>query len=246
MEITSRRSFTKSIVGAIGAIPILSSLVEGQRKKRRISGKVKGRNKPKAISENPVDVRKEHDTPPPVLFMQGSFIVETAEADFDESDVITGTGMGSRKKYRRYPHETGKMKVHLAHLKVIDGSGEILYRNDNIMDDPHHPPMDLRVAVATEGGVVNIASVANNFELDIPREKKFEKVDKMSHPDDQPMGHKRMARFRYKDVSSGTEHRITGVKVTKGASMALFEINDLTDLPSKGEELRIMVWLEET
>lgn len=231
MKKTSRRKFGKQLTGALAALPVaalaMSESTSGQTKPI----------KPNAVSDE--SVFNEHNTPPPVLLMQGSFIVETAEAVFDES--VT---MGSRKKYRRHPKVTTK-KVHLAHVKIIDGSGEILYRNDNIMNDSSHPPIDLRVAVTTDDGLVNIASVGNNFELDIPGNKKFEKT---THSLDQPMGSKRLARFRYRDDdSSGSDvHRIKEVRVTKGASTLLFEIKDLTDLPSKGEELRIMVWLEET
>ncbi len=232
MKKTSRRRFGKQLAGAIAAIPVVSSFAEAEGQ---------GRNKAD-IQTKQARIFREHDTPPPVLFMQGSFIIETAELDFDES----GVTMGSRKKYRRHPHEPMKTKVHLAHIKIIDGSGEILYRNDNIMDDPSHPPIDLRLAVTTQSGVVNIASVANNFEIDTPGNKKLDKVDKVTHPDDQPMGTKRHARFRYKDASSGSEESITGIRVTKGGSTVLFENSDLSDLASKGEELKIMVWLEET
>jgi hypothetical protein len=172
--------------------------------------------------------------------MQGSLIAEIAETDFDE------VAVGGRKKYRRFPKE--KTKVHLAHVKIIDGSGEILYRNDNILDDPGHAPSDVRVVLATTNGVVNIASVGNNFEVDVPGNKKLDLIDRTNHPEDQPIGTKRKARFRYRDDPSSTnpEPKITGVKVTKGAATILFELNDLTDLPSKGEELRVMIWLEET
>ncbi len=231
MKKTSRRSFGKQLTGAMAALPIASLVMN-----ESISGQVKPKT-PRVASDQ--SAFKEHDTPPPVLLMQGSFIIETAEGSFDES--VT---MGGRKKYRRHPKQ--KTKVHLAHVKILDGSGEILYRNDNIMDDPTHLPMDLRLAVTTEDGLVNVASVGNNFEIDAPGDKKLEKVDPVTHPEDQPMGSKRLARFRYRDDPSGTQHRITGVKVSKGASMALFEISDLTDLASKGDELRIMVWLEET
>jgi hypothetical protein len=208
MKKTSRRSFGRQITGALATLP-LASLVTS----------------PSASAQT------SHDTPPPVLLMNGSVIVETAEADFDEKEIVSG----QRKKYKRRPVGAG-MKVSLAHIKVIDGSGEILYRGDC-----QTTCRDFSIAVTTaENDIINLASIANKFQIDTPSNKK---LDKTTDPFDQPMSARRKGRFRYKDDSSGAQTSIKSVAVKQGGA-GVFEVI-LDDLPDDGQELKVMMWLEE-
>lgn len=176
-----------------------------------------------------------HDTPPPVLIADGSFIVEIEKDVFDETE----GNPGQSKKYRLRPRVAGK-KLYLAHIKIVDGSGELLYRGDY-----HDPARDLNVVITTpEGDLVNFASVGNNFQIETPNGKKLEKTSGL----DQPVSSKRLGRFRVKNDAGTSETRLGRISVRKG-NFTVYGV-DLTDLPpggtNGGKETKVLIWLAET
>lgn len=117
MKRTSRCNFGNQFICALAALTIaLLVTIE-------VHGQKEGPQKSSASS--PQVILTSHDTPPPVTLMDGSFIVEIELADFGEKEELSGQS----KKYRVLPTVPGK-KLYLAHIKVVDGSGELLYRGD--------------------------------------------------------------------------------------------------------------------
>lgn len=181
--------------------------------------------------------RNEHDTPPPVLVVQGSLIIEMDQPDFDQ--VAPGSST-QPKKHRRGPKQTGATRVFPAHIKVIDGSGDLLYRND-IADD-----CLTSILLGTEE--VTLSAVGTNFEITTRDDRD---LVKSGNQFDQPIQHDpshhlpaRQARYRYKN-RAGAEFRITGARIIKRSTNEVLYAVTLEDLPSKGEEFRVLIWLEE-
>jgi hypothetical protein len=226
MKKTSRRNFGKQITCALAALAVASlvtmSEVRGQDKKPQ-----------KSSTPSPQEILTSHDTPPPVTIMDGSFIVEIPKALFDETE----GNSGQPKKYKLMV--AGK-KLYLAHIKVVDGSGEILYRGDF-----HDPANNLNVIITTtENHEVNFASVGNKFQIETPNGRKLEKTTGL----DQPVSSKRLGRFRVKNDAGTSETRLSRISVRKG-NFAVWGV-DLTDLApggaDGGKETKVLIWLAET
>ena len=66
-----------------------------------------------------------HNTPPPLLFGNGSFLVEK-EIDYAAGEVVVS---GATTKHHIKP-DLAHTQIFPAHIKVIDGSGEKLYQKD--------------------------------------------------------------------------------------------------------------------
>jgi len=135
MKKTSRRRFGKQLTGAVAAMTITS-----------LTGKAEIINtaqKPKAASEQ-IGFRT-HDTPPPLEFINGSFVVEK-ENDFNNT-VMNGT----RREYKVTAGRTT-----LEHIKIVDGSGEMLYRKDGA--DQCIISFELRYAAGSPGSSTTVNS----------------------------------------------------------------------------------------
>jgi len=222
MRTTFYRIFAKQLAVGFPAFIVVSSMTMaavGQEKRP-----------PKPTGTSPQTIFTSHDTPPPVTIMDGSFIVEIQKADFDEKDEPAT----NPKKYKLKPRVEGK-KLYLAHIKIVDGSGELLYRGDY-----HDQSSDLNVIITTpEGDLVTFASVGNKFQIDTPSGKKLAKTIDL----DQPVGSKRLGRFRFK-TDGGVETRLRRITVKKGND-TVYDV-DLTGLADGGKETRVLIWLAET
>lgn len=228
MKKTSRRSFGKQITGALAALPI-ASLAATQDAGAQTRDQAKRDDLAKLVET--LEIRTSHDTPPTVLIMDGSFIIETDKSDFDEKDEVAA----QPKKYRRTPQDPRK-RLFMAHVKIVDGSGEVLYRGNY-----HNPASNLSIAITTaENDVVTLGRAGNKFEVTTASNKKLQKTS----GDDQPVGTKRLGRFRCRrEVAGNPQASITSVAVRKDGT-SVFDVS-LADLPDNGRELKVMAWLAE-
>ncbi len=103
-ESTGRRSFAKSALAAILALPSLSLAISAQRRKTQ----------PKRSTTVQPTRPRTHDTPPPVTFEDGSFEFQSLE----EFTRLQGTN---------YRYQTATGMPRLAHIKVLDGKGTELH-----------------------------------------------------------------------------------------------------------------------
>lgn len=228
----SRRRFTKSIAAAAAALPLVSTLA-GAQDGPRAGAAQRTDAQPQDRTPELRQHRNEHDTPPPVLVMSGSCILEIAA---DGDTVGPKDDSGGRRKYRVTPKDiTGNF--YLAHVKVVDGSGEMLFRLDNTTADPVEVILALsdtkEVRLAAEGGKLLI---------ELEKTKKFDK--KVGDP---PMSagtsRNKRTRFRYMDDAPGSaEPDIKFVRVFRKGRQ-LFDL-ELDTLRSHGEELKVMLWWE--
>jgi hypothetical protein len=208
MKKTSRRNFGKQLTGALAALPIVAAIdVSGQR--------------PNVQRTQKVEFFREHDTPPPVLLGEGSLTVETSHPFGNSAPASTGRHRHIVPDYQA---------LQLAHIKVVDGSGEMLYRNDMPRT------AEIRVLLS-DGDEVKIGVESQNFYIDLLNDKDLGNAQNQN-------GRKRQKIYRPK--KNAAELEIAAITVAQSSTAnapILFRIAK-DDLNSHLEEARIMVWLE--
>ncbi len=196
-------------------------------------------NKPVATppeTETQVKIFDQHDLPPPFLFMQGSLVVEIDEPVFDPAP----TSGAHKKHHHRKAKKAGMTKVELAHIKVIDGSGEPLYRNLLAEGCKVTFTMDDLSEVVVEGGAPAEGG-QTAFQIDTPDTQPLN----MATGGDAPLGKKRAGRFRYKQPGTQAP-QIRTITVSDGTppsasnNPTLFRVS-----PADQDEVRVMVWIHE-
>jgi hypothetical protein len=226
MKKTSRRNFGKQLTGALAALPVaaLGTTPGVSAQTRDVRAPIDGG----------WDFKSTHDTPPPIVIGAGSLIVER-KGPYQNSDIVTE---GGRKKHHHNP-DTGKKKIFPAHIKVVDGSGEILYRNDRARE--------CLVTVLTRDGDGNSATVNagaspivnenQTFVIDTDSRTGFDKTN------EKLTSKKRDVRYRQKKVGS-KDFSIVDVKITERGDL-LYKVT-LANLPSSGDDFKVMIWLEQS
>src|SRR5262245_47086662 len=118
MKNTSRRNFGKALAAGLASLPAISlANANEDRLGERHASSASGSQKKSQ------DKKNQHDTPPTFLISQGSFIIEI------DKPLELVTTSGGKKKYKR-PKASGGLDAQIDHIKIVAGSGEILYRND--------------------------------------------------------------------------------------------------------------------
>jgi hypothetical protein len=229
---TSRRQFTKTAMTAIIAVPALTSLAEAHE---AIPVSVQKNKKMVAPVHGTEDARSEHNTPPPILIGDGSLIVERS-GEYLVNDVVTQNS----RNHHKMNADGGHTKLYPAHIKVIDGSGEVLYRNDTatecVVTMALIDPDNTSSTAIVNAGASPIVSNRRSFVIDTDGNKLLKKTN------ERPASTKRNVRYRHKD-NGNKEFSIVDVKVTQGADV-LFRVT-LSTLPAGGEELKVLIWLEQ-
>jgi hypothetical protein len=131
---SSRRGFTKRILGLIAAIPFLSSLVSGTEEGLASSVNELQRSVAKGPQDRPG--METHNTPPPLSFDEGSFTIDskhqlaltTLQTPFMYSSTFGGT-------------------PNLAHIRILDGQGREKYY------EPHARGATIKMRLEDEDGV---------------------------------------------------------------------------------------------
>ena len=229
---TSRRRFTKTIGGVLASIPFISSFVNAEEKRRssietfqRKSGSNRTQDQKSGL------VFRTHDTPPPITFENGSFVLERT-GQFLGSDIVTNPAT-SRKEYRVRPF-FGSTAVP-AHIKIVEGSGEVLYRNDRAAS------CVISIELEGPGGdrsMVNARTSADKtrFVIDIDAAKSLDLGNAANN--DKPTSRKRDRRYRH----SGPEMSMREITIKEGAKILYNVLTE--DLPADGSDLKVMIWVE--
>jgi len=231
----SRRGFAKSIVAAIAALPFVSALTNAQGNQRRGKGvRRPDRDAPRRLTQRMYRDRNEHDTPPPVLLMQGSCIFEVSAENNDIGQPVNTTS--THKKYKIKPKKNSSGEpdgpIFLAHIKIVDGSGEMLFRYDNYLKDS----IVVSVTLA-DGELMKLSAVNDKLEVDLKKTRKLG-----MKLNDTSMNAKR-TRFRFMDdTTGGNEYAIKLVEVTiRNVKVYSLYFEDLT---WDSEETKLMMWWE--
>jgi hypothetical protein len=199
-------------------------------------------------SENPNATRipfgnlkifNQHDTPPPFLFMEGSCIIEVKFLeDREVTERMTFEAFRSElaEGLRAAAALSNNEFAFIAHVKVVDGSGEMLYRLDNNNKDN----ISIALSLSRNNQFVGEMRFSISDQLEV------------SHPETTEIGNaepamnKHRIRFRLLDAESKGDIEISGVRVEKITEAGMIPIysGPFRDLKSKGEELKVMLWFE--
>jgi len=179
----------------------------------------------------------EHDTPPPVLFMQGSCILEVGEPksrDKEEAQTLAKMLLAGTKA-AAFP-----ARPFIAHVKIVDGSGDKLYHFDNnnkqsleitlrLIDGDKRPAGEM-VFTAQDGGLSLMLPIGKT----------------LAYQPDKAMNPNRL-RFNCVDELGATQTHITAVQVSKLVEAGSIDLYDVAfgDLHSLGVELKVMLWFED-
>lgn len=194
------------------------------------------------------DILTSHNTPPEMLFMEGSCIIEIPIWDRASQDLhdilVESESAGSENTARSY-RLTSLHGQFLAHIRVVDGSGELLYRFDNNATSPHNLTINLRLERAEAGGSVyvgNFIFIASNgeFRAQFPPEYKID-----VKPNDPAMNERRF-RLRLLELGTDDDVNIAQVHISKDTNQGSIPVFSVvfSDLSSEGKELKVMVWTD--
>lgn len=187
--------------------------------------------------------RKEHDTPPPTVLMSGSWIFEArTERNHDWSNTTTTTVEGRNAYIHNVPAYDGcgapaTKPIHIAHIKIVDGSGEMLYRLDNDNKDN----VEIKTFMsANNREFVTLKAADKNFVLSFFENRKLMKEEPSMDPQGDPT--KKRQRALYKDTGGGADPQIYGIEVSRAGSIVYgMKLEGF----KAARELRIMIWWEE-
>jgi hypothetical protein len=227
MKRTSRRSFGTQLAVAIATLSVIAfgntSLGQQTASQRKPS---------------PDCQRKEHDTPPPTMLVSGSWIFEAStEKDHDWS-TTTETTVGEQKAFNHYVPAYDRCgaaataDIYIAHVKIVDGSGEMLYHLDNDKKE------EIKVKTFMSAGkeeFVSLTTEKKNFVLTFFENRELKKEE----PSESDKSKNRQ-RALYKD-KGGNDGKIYGIEVSKD----IYTVYGVKlDGHPAAQELRIMIWWE--
>lgn len=183
----------------------------------------------------------QHDTPPGLLFMQGSCIIEIM--------FFEGESVPDNMTFEAFQARLAEMNAssaladqeeqpHIGHVKIVDGSGEMLYRFDNNNEE------NLAIALAlsrdrTPLGEFSFAVVNGEFLISPPASTRIGNIN-----GDAAMNKERI---RFRCLGDGDRDiDITGLrveKVTEAGRIPIFA-EVFRDLKKQGAEVKVMLWFE--
>jgi hypothetical protein len=233
MKKTSRRSFGKQLTGAMAGLPLVNL-------PRKTAGCGDDTQRNTSANSN----RNEHDTPPPVIIGSGSLIFEARTESKHDWTTTAATTLGGRSAlshtFPAYDNagQPATSNIHIAHVKIVDGSGEMVYRLDNGDKD------DITITILMDKGKSEIATLRTdkkNFIITFLDTKKLDSNagDPSMDTEDDPT--KKRQRARYRD-NAGNQKDIYGIEVASDKAGLLLSLK-LQDHKAR-KELRVMSWWE--
>ena len=219
------KNFTPVLSFLVTAAALLSADVAYAQQ-----GPAKGSADPsgRPAKQQEVKILEDHDTPPPFVMMEGSLIVELPKEDFD----VKIENGGQNRKYRICRH-VSVPRVDIAHIKVVDGSGEMLYRNLKAKGS--------KIIVSLDDGSTDV-TLSDGQYFQVETDNSAKKLKKSSG--ENPLGG-RKSRFRHKNnTGDGGESRIEKLVIKDPGGNTVFRIeSDGSSTSPDLTELRVMVWL---
>ena len=200
---TSRRQFAKSTAGALIAAPL--AVPAGQDKQKIMS---------------------MHDTPPHLVFINGSFIVET-ETEFME---VSGP-QDPILKYKIRP-AGGSSRVTAEHVRLVRGNGEAIKLIS------HDRGCSGKIILSDNS---EITFTGGDFEIQTPRVKQFNQGNAANL--DKPSSKKRQFRYR----ANGSQALSIKEVIITPATGRPYSYNLESQLQVQARhDFKIMVWLHQS
>src|SRR6266850_1469718 len=222
MKRTSRRTFGKQLAGALAAVPLASRLAEARidDQQKKSGGRAQQKRSDDRVHSK---FESEHNTPPPALLMGGSLVFEAfSEKDDWDIDGDVDTSINRRrwtvkpKAYETVP-PTQPTNICIAHIKFIDGAGEMVFPTYNNESNKETPIVI--TATLTKNGQVfgdcRLTAVGDHFEIDLPINKRLKKKS------GDPSANSRRQRVRYMHPNIGNPDACewVGLRIIKGSEV---------------------------
>jgi hypothetical protein len=229
---TSRRTFNQQLSGAVAALPLASFIADAQNRSETPA-------KPKNVQPH---IRSEHNTPPPGGLMGGSLVFEafTDKSNWNPDGAAVNHRLTWSVEPKPYDNGMKPMNIYIAHVKLIDGAGEMVFHFDNDATEDHTTQIEVTALLkdknGQEFGDCRLTASSKSFVLSLPEDKKLK--DK----GDPPSNSKRK-RVRYMKANNDDDKcDWVGLKIVKGG-IQLYN-QDLTKLPGYDESMRLLLWWE--
>src|SRR5205085_9023691 len=124
----------------------------------------------------------EHNTPPPTLISEGSLIIEVTNADpLGSLPIPQPTGNRRKSLIKPTPYPGGApvpQRIYIAHLKVVDGSGDLLFVLDNTFSRDKQTPVEVTGTIRKRNTpntfTCHLTVEADSFAIDVPNGKKID------------------------------------------------------------------------
>jgi len=188
-----------------------SSQDPGLQKRKPPANRIGGKNKRGALK----GIFNEHDTPPPVIVTTGSLIVDANTDEPHWSNVTGGTG---RRTVSFMPKgllgNPPTKPIYIAHVKVVDGSGDLLFRLDNDKNSTKGIPVKITALVVGTEDMNLTVNGTKDFIIDVPPGRKmFPKAG------DVPQNNRQ--RVRYMNDASSDAFTVVVLKYGKDRSCSI-------------------------
>jgi hypothetical protein len=225
MKNTSRRSFGRSLASALAAIPVAAlaskSTVKAQTDKGSRTRMAK--------------IISHENTPPPITVEDGSFHMLIRRPD-SAQPILTQSGSG---KNWSYEGNINNSRNSIAHIKILHGTGEWVYRDLNAAGSR------ILIELTNEDrvlvGTLDIQGSPGLFKLNSTGYGNGNGNGKLDHAKAAGKPHYKH-KWMHKGGDAAREFRITRIQVIKNSVLTLDEQVDLDEFLS--QEYRILIWLD--
>jgi hypothetical protein len=221
MQKTSRRDFSKLIVGAATTLPLISSAgssaeVQDTNKETRTTQAGIGNTQ----GETRENHRNHQDTPPPIILEEGSLKLDVLDRNLGSGEELPKHPSGN---YYRWEFPTSASEIYIVGVQIVTGAGKTLFYLDRDgVDGPEKLPLHILVhmegdqshrqelAISTEGKYVTFK---------VPTDRMLKKTHLAPGGPYEP-GSSGRARFRYLENTGAEKWKMEGVAVGIGPAGA--------------------------
>ena len=174
----------------------------------------------------PLRPENDHDTPPPIMFENGSLKIEIDKTEFDQKEPP-----GKPTKCRRFPKPDSN-KVEMGHIRITNGGGKQLYFNKSAEGSK----IKMRL---TEGTIINafVEGEGKYFEINTTATDKF-----FTNVNRKPSSSKRFSTHRIeKNTGGDIDAEIESVEISQGDGPP----KSVPLLEDERDEARVSIWLHD-
>jgi hypothetical protein len=242
MKKTSRRSFGKQFAGALAAVPLASVSAKSDPQQSKPG------QSPKS---DPVCIRTHENTPPPISINDGSltmFLATVETTTGNPSNPMNNESDTSTEHFHK-GNLNGSKSNEIVHIKVLHGSGNLLYQNLDATDST--VTVQLEDIDGGDVGAVNFSAPNTVPAPGHPFAPEFiikgtgptaanRKLQYNGHGTGR---HKDRHEFAHKGGPTVKEFRVAAITVEKGGQILFFTKAPPRTADPFSQEYRLLLWL---
>ncbi|MDX6531953.1 MAG: hypothetical protein QOH41_4243 [Blastocatellia bacterium] len=245
MKKTSRRSFGKQFAGALAAVPLASVSAKSDPQQ----------NKPgQSRKSDPECIRTHENTPPPISINDGSltmFLETAATATANPGNPMTNESDTSTEHFHK-GNLNGSKSSEIVHIKVLHGSGDLLYQNLDATDST--VTVQLEDIDGGDVGALNFSAPNTVPAPGHPFAPEFiirgtgptAANRKLQYNGHGAGSHKDRHEFSHKGGAGGKEFRVVAIKVEQSGQLLFFTKAPLKTVDPLSQQYRVLLWLKES